>query len=178
MKPLLLLMGIMLFVFAPSLSRSVAFHYSLGSMIAVLLLAIYVVRRPKLLGSVTVGVAGAAIMGSNRFAHSGSHLAAALTIIAILIGCVAVYLYDPTSNQRLCDVVQWSLQVMALSFIVFSVSHLLSGVIIAATVGVVNALSSSFSNWNCCSRRRYGYPMSVHFFVLKGIVYSQTVQNP
>jgi hypothetical protein len=154
MKPLLLLVGITLFVFAPSLSRSVAFHYSLGSMIAVLLLTIYVVRRPKLLGTVTVGVAGAAIMGSNRFAHSGSHLAAALTVAAILIGCIAVYLYDPTSNERLCNVVQWSLQAISLAFIVLSVSHLLSGVVIAGTVFVVNALSLSCSSFSCCTRRR------------------------
>ena len=146
--------GVVLFLIAPSVARSILFHYSFGALLSILLLVVFIVRRPKSVGVTVAGVAslilsrGATLLGLPPIVLDTPTLALLAACVA-LFGVIVVYVWDPMSNPRLVNVVQWALQAGALCAVMASVTLWPVGVALAAALLLIHLLAHALCSCGC-----------------------------
>lgn len=140
-RPAALAVGLMLLALAPVVANSAVFHYTLGVVVAVLLVLVYLWRNPRKTVSAAVlfsaiGVMRPALARDFGFAATWGLPAAAA--VAGVVGIIVVYIMRPTQNERFCNVVQWTLQLIAIAVIVLcSTSEPIGRPIVAGATAAV-----------------------------------------
>ncbi|XP_063845122.1 nuclear envelope integral membrane protein-like isoform X1 [Scylla paramamosain] len=126
--------AVVLFFAASHLAQNTFFHYTTGISLGVvgsLLIVVYVVARmvPKKSGAVTLMVGGWGLtvyllqyLWQNFVSIVKEHQAVAVgyVVVAGLISFAVVYRYGPLTDQRSINLVQWSMQLVALLGVFFS----------------------------------------------------------
>ncbi|XP_045107782.1 nuclear envelope integral membrane protein 1-like isoform X2 [Portunus trituberculatus] len=126
--------SVVLFFTASHLAHNTFFHYTTGISLGVvgsLLIVVYVVARmvPKKSGAVTLMVGGWGLtvyllqyLWQNFVSIVKEHQAVAVgyVVVAGLVSFAVVYRYGPLTDQRSINLVQWSMQLVALLGIFFS----------------------------------------------------------
>ncbi len=150
-----LILGALVFFNGATLGRSALVHYSIGSLLAVTVAFTFILRRPKSAGMPVLGGVFGLVFASrsqDTLAHVGKYAVVLVLAVAVLGGAALVYVYNPKSNPRICNVIQWSVQGLGLVLVALAPSDvaLLRSNLVLVPVLVLAQLLWPW--WGACCR--------------------------
>merc|ERR1719228_1956558 len=172
MMVMVTLSGVALFWMAPTLCRNTFFHYttgiSLGLLMSVVLLTYLVQRRFKQSVFSWMGVAysfSVYLMTRTWFnikeymTEQHIHLLVGYILVTGIISFAIIYRMGPPSNPRTINLIQWSMQFMALVMVVMSSYHQPASLLLSLMVLMWAAVPASVkSGVNTQIRKRFFKP--------------------
>ncbi|KAM9341900.1 nuclear envelope integral membrane protein 1 [Pholidichthys leucotaenia] len=173
---LVFLTGVMLLLFADSLSRSQTFFYTAGvstGMIASLIILFFILSRflPKkspfyvlIVGGWSFSLYAIQLVFKNLsiILREHWHLALAYVVVVGFISFVVCYLYGPLVNEKSINVLSWTLQLLGLllMYLGIQIQHVALAIILAALLSknLNYPISLTIALWRKIRRHIYWKP--------------------
>ncbi|XP_071826297.1 nuclear envelope integral membrane protein 1-like isoform X2 [Apostichopus japonicus] len=168
--------GLLIFLYSPTFSRSVYFHYSSGvtiGILASLLIIVYIISRfiPKKIGAIAFVTGGWSLVvyfirevGLSLFATEYREYILAYFVVAGILSFIVCYWYGPIQNDRTVHILEGVLYLIGCLLIYSGIQHkptavafiaLMAGITFLRRKGIVKSMPSTPRLRWWWNRKRY-----------------------